>query len=250
MVRPLHGHFRKACRLPTHAYLCVAPALPAKSRTCFEGPFGEVLRATGPMAKANPFRFSTKYQDDETDLLYYGLRYYNASAGRWMSSDPIEERGGLGLYVFVRNQPLTYYDPHGEYEKAGFEPIPNPTRGGPRYRLVPKEPAKKVPRCEIWIIAGHTTRLPKALTVSRKNKGCAFGEMYGCATGGGVVDDEDLGLVLRPQFPDPRDTWCPSKAHRFYRGCSTYKHGHRRRGCCESGCQRHVQEMLLHERLD
>jgi hypothetical protein len=26
------------------------------------GPFGEVLRATGPMAKANPFRFSTKYQ--------------------------------------------------------------------------------------------------------------------------------------------------------------------------------------------
>ena len=36
------------------------------------GPFGEVLRATGPMAKVNPFRFSTKYQDDETDLLYYG----------------------------------------------------------------------------------------------------------------------------------------------------------------------------------
>ena len=32
------------------------------------GPFGEVLRATGPMAKANPFRFSAKYQDDETDL--------------------------------------------------------------------------------------------------------------------------------------------------------------------------------------
>jgi hypothetical protein len=30
------------------------------------GPFGELLRATGPMAKANPFRFSTKYQDDET----------------------------------------------------------------------------------------------------------------------------------------------------------------------------------------
>ena len=43
------------------------------------GPFGEVLRATGPMAKANLFRFSTKYQDDETDLLYYGYGYYNAS---------------------------------------------------------------------------------------------------------------------------------------------------------------------------
>ena len=30
------------------------------------GPFGEVIRATGPMAKENPFRFSTKYQDEET----------------------------------------------------------------------------------------------------------------------------------------------------------------------------------------
>jgi YD repeat-containing protein len=35
------------------------------------GPFGELIRATGPMAKLNPFRFSTKYQDDETDFLYY-----------------------------------------------------------------------------------------------------------------------------------------------------------------------------------
>ena len=43
------------------------------------GPFGELLRATGPMARANPFRFSTKYQDDETDLIYYGYRYYTIS---------------------------------------------------------------------------------------------------------------------------------------------------------------------------
>jgi RHS repeat-associated protein len=64
------------------------------------GPFGEVIRATGPMAKANPVRFSTKYQDDETDLLYYGYRYYNASTGRWPSRDPIGERGGKNLYGF------------------------------------------------------------------------------------------------------------------------------------------------------
>ena len=47
------------------------------------GPFGEALRLTGAMAKANPFRFSTKYQDDETDLLYYGYRSYYPSAGKW-----------------------------------------------------------------------------------------------------------------------------------------------------------------------
>jgi RHS repeat-associated protein len=39
------------------------------------------------MGKANPFRFSTKYQDDETDLLYYGRRYYNASTGRLNSTE-------------------------------------------------------------------------------------------------------------------------------------------------------------------
>jgi hypothetical protein len=36
------------------------------------GPFGEVMRCTGPMATVNPIRFSTKYRDDESDLLYYG----------------------------------------------------------------------------------------------------------------------------------------------------------------------------------
>ena len=55
------------------------------------GSFGEVLRATGSMAKANLFRFSTKYQDDESDLLYYGYRYYNAGTGRWLSHDPLKE---------------------------------------------------------------------------------------------------------------------------------------------------------------
>jgi RHS repeat-associated protein len=57
------------------------------------GPFGELIRASGPMAKLNPFRFSTKYQDDETDLVYYGYRYYNPSTGRWLSRDPITELG-------------------------------------------------------------------------------------------------------------------------------------------------------------
>jgi RHS repeat-associated protein len=62
------------------------------------GPFGEVARATGPMAKVNPFRFSTKYQDDETDLLYYGYRFCNQSMGRWLSRDPLGDYSFLSLY--------------------------------------------------------------------------------------------------------------------------------------------------------
>ena len=65
------------------------------------------------MAKANPFRFSTKYQDDETDLLYYGYRYYNASSGRWLSRDPAEQRGAGSLYCFVKNEPCGAFDRDG-----------------------------------------------------------------------------------------------------------------------------------------
>lgn len=83
-----------------------------------ENNFGELLRATGPMAKANPFRFSTKYQDDESDLLYYGYRYYNASTGRWLSRDPIEEQGGQNLYAFCYNNGINRIDRDGRVALA------------------------------------------------------------------------------------------------------------------------------------
>jgi RHS repeat-associated protein len=57
-----------------------------------------VVRATGSLAKENPLRFSTKVSDDESDLVYYGYRYYNAGTGRWPSRDPI---GEIGFRVLV-----------------------------------------------------------------------------------------------------------------------------------------------------
>jgi RHS repeat-associated protein len=84
-----------------------------RPRTCSEGPFGEVLRATGPMARANPLQFSTKYQDEETDLLYFGYRYLNVFTGRWLSRDGLQEEGGINLYVFARANPLSYCDALG-----------------------------------------------------------------------------------------------------------------------------------------
>jgi RHS repeat-associated protein len=70
------------------------------------GPFGELIRATGPMAKVNPFLFSTKFYDWETGLYYYGYRYYNPSSGRWLSRDLAEEDGGLNLYAILGNDPV------------------------------------------------------------------------------------------------------------------------------------------------
>jgi RHS repeat-associated protein len=80
---------------------------------CGYGPFGEVIRATGPMARANPSRLSTKCQDGESELLHYGYRYYNASTGRWLSRDPLEEQGSLNLYGFARNDCIRNFDRDG-----------------------------------------------------------------------------------------------------------------------------------------
>jgi RHS repeat-associated protein len=84
------------------------------------GPFGELIRASGPMAKLNPFRFSTKYDDDESDFLYYGHRYYNPSTGRFISRDPIAEKGGINLYILANNNPLIRVDAFG----LDFDPSP------------------------------------------------------------------------------------------------------------------------------
>src|SRR5688500_9449043 len=86
---PLHGRTRRSFGSPREG----GNAHSARS--------AEVLRATGPMARENTFRFSTKYMDKETDLNYYGYRYYNASSGRWINRDPVEERGGVNLVAFL-----------------------------------------------------------------------------------------------------------------------------------------------------
>jgi RHS repeat-associated protein len=77
------------------------------------GPFGEPLRQSGGYALLNPYRFSTKYTDDETGWLDYGLRYYIPATGRWPSRDPIEEEGGINLYGFVGNQSTVKVDALG-----------------------------------------------------------------------------------------------------------------------------------------
>ncbi len=43
-------------------------------------------------------------------MYYYGYRYYEPTTGRWPSRDPIEERGGVNLYGFVGNRPLSWID--------------------------------------------------------------------------------------------------------------------------------------------
>ncbi len=73
-------------------------------------PFGGTTTATGAAVPLLPFRFSTKYQDTETGLYYYGYRFYNPETGRCPSRDPIGERGGINLYAFVDNDSVNGVD--------------------------------------------------------------------------------------------------------------------------------------------
>ena len=87
------------------------------------GPFGEALRAeaTDEFAASQPFRFSTKWTDFETGLLYYGRRYYSPSQGRFLGRDPKDEKGGLNLYGFLLNNSINRWD------YLGMEPDYRPT---------------------------------------------------------------------------------------------------------------------------
>ena len=72
-------------------------------------PFGNPVRTSGVYAKENPIRFSGKYFDVETGLTYFGFRYYNASLGRFINRDLLEERGAWNLYNGLKQEAADPY---------------------------------------------------------------------------------------------------------------------------------------------
>lgn len=56
-------------------------------------PYGNIVVQSGTQAGATPFQFSSKYRNAETELYYYGYRYYSPKLGRWINRDPLNENG-------------------------------------------------------------------------------------------------------------------------------------------------------------
>jgi RHS repeat-associated protein len=75
--------------------------------------FGRLIGKWGSMADVNVYRFSSKEYDAVIGLYYFGGRYYDPVLQRWLNRDPIQERGGINLYQFARNNPLRHYDSFG-----------------------------------------------------------------------------------------------------------------------------------------
>ena len=77
--------------------------------------FGKESSILGNMAALNVYRFSTKPFDNGAHLHYYGYRFYDSGLCRWLSKDPLQEKGGLNLYCFSKNNTLMFNDYLGLY---------------------------------------------------------------------------------------------------------------------------------------
>ncbi|MHC8402251.1 RHS repeat-associated core domain-containing protein [Pseudomonas sp. MDT1-17] len=71
-------------------------------------------------ASYNTIRYSGK-ERDATGLYYYGARYYSPWWQRWLNPDPAGTVDGLNLYLFVRSNPVTLFDPDGRNPQQAIE---------------------------------------------------------------------------------------------------------------------------------
>jgi RHS repeat-associated protein len=77
--------------------------------------YGNTVTASGSLAGANVYRFSSKEFLVNSGLSYYGYRFYDPNLQRWLNRDPIGERGpdGPNLYPYVLNNPINNIDSFG-----------------------------------------------------------------------------------------------------------------------------------------
>ena len=64
-----------------------------------------------------------EFLDGESGMYDYGYRFYHPALGRWPSRDPIGENGGVNLYGYTGNRPISHIDILGlkTQDEAGME---------------------------------------------------------------------------------------------------------------------------------
>jgi RHS repeat-associated protein len=74
-------------------------------------PYGRRTKVSGVMDAE--FAYAGYYNHAISGLCLTYFRAYDSDCGRWLSRDPIGERGGLNLYDYVLNTPINRVDPFG-----------------------------------------------------------------------------------------------------------------------------------------
>ena len=176
------------------------------------------------MAKVNPIRFSTKYDDDESDLLYYGYRYYKPSTGGWLSRDPLSESGHQlearellkslhlwaggrhlleekNLYEMIFNEPLDNFDVLGLQAST---PCISGTCGPNVDKFVDHLLANVQDTWNSWNFAKQIV--------------AANALYYGSAIGVDNGQEWDINVFYRAGYPGAGEPYC-SHTYTFYGHC-------------------------------
>ena len=75
------------------------------------GVFGETTQTVETLA--SDFRYQSYYFHAPSGLYLTLNRAYSPTLGRWINRDPIGEKGGVNLYAYVGNNPISRNDPTG-----------------------------------------------------------------------------------------------------------------------------------------
>ena len=117
---------------------------------------GETWVQDATNTQRTPYLFTGKELDEETGLYYFGARYYDARASRWVSTDPafdsylpdgIKATGlnGLGgvynplnlsTYAYAHHSPIVRHDPDGRFVKLITTGFKIAMKGGDLYSTV------------------------------------------------------------------------------------------------------------------
>jgi RHS repeat-associated protein len=74
--------------------------------------FGNQIASSGSLV--NPFRYTARELDTETNLQFLRARYYDPATGRFLSQDPLKFFGGdTSFYRYVWDNPINFRDPRG-----------------------------------------------------------------------------------------------------------------------------------------
>jgi RHS repeat-associated protein len=74
--------------------------------------WGNRTRVSGDVETA--VGYTGHHHHGKSGLVLTWYRAYDPDTGRWLSRDPIGEKGGLNLYGYVENSPVEHEDPYGE----------------------------------------------------------------------------------------------------------------------------------------
>lgn len=107
------------------------------------------LATTYLQPQSSDFRYTGHYYHEKSDLHLAPYRAYDGTIGRWISEDPIREAGGINLYGYIGNQPLSGFDPLGldginllsPYESGLHATADSMIKG----------------RSDVFIVAGHSS---------------------------------------------------------------------------------------------